>query len=85
MDVDRWEAYHSPFEDLKIGEFADFPGGPVVENPPCNSEDKDLIPGWRTKIPHAMEQLNPCATTAGTVWARTTTREPAHQSELLSL
>ena len=64
MDVARWEVCHAPFEDLKIGEFGDFP---VVKNPPCNSEDKDLIPGWRTKIPHAMEQLNLCATTTEAV------------------
>ena len=23
----------------------DFPGGPVVKNPPCNAEDLGLIPG----------------------------------------
>ena len=24
----------------------DFPGGPVVKNPPCNAGDKGSIPGW---------------------------------------
>ena len=60
MDVARWGVCRSALEDLKIDEFGDFP---VVKNPPCNSEDKDLIPGWRTKIPHAVEQLNLYATT----------------------
>ena len=33
----------------------DFPGGPVVNNPPCNARDVGLIPGQGTKIPHTME------------------------------
>ena len=37
----------------------DVPGGPVVENPPCKSEDKGLILGQGTKIPYASEQLSP--------------------------
>ena len=41
----------------------DFPGGPVVKNPPSNAGDVGSIPGGGTKIPHAVEQLNPCATT----------------------
>ena len=43
----------------------DFPGGPVVKNPLSNAGDAGSIPGWGTKIPHAMGQLSP----------RTTTRE----------
>ena len=39
-----------------------FSGGPVVENPPCNSGDTGLIPGWGTKVPHAVEQLGLCGT-----------------------
>ena len=40
----------------------DFPGGPVVKNPPpCNTGDKGSIPGQETKIPHAPEQLGPCS------------------------
>ena len=38
-------------------------GGPVVENPPCNEGDSGSIPGQGTKIPHALEQLNPHAAT----------------------
>ena len=41
----------------------DFPGGPVVKNPSCNAGDASLIPGQRTKIPHAAGQLSPHATT----------------------
>ena len=34
------------------------PSGPVVKNPPCNSGDMGSIPGRRTGIPRATEQLN---------------------------
>ena len=30
-----------------------FPGGPVVNNLPCNVGDTGSIPGWAVKIPHA--------------------------------
>ena len=43
--------------------YRDFPGGPVVENPSCNIGDTCSIPGWGTKIPHAVGQLSPRATT----------------------
>ena len=29
----------------------DFPGGPVVRNPPSSTEDMGWIPGWGPKIP----------------------------------
>ena len=45
-----------------INESWDFPGGPVVKNPPSNAGDTSSIPGWRTKIPHAAGQLSPGAT-----------------------
>ena len=35
-----------------------FPGGPVVRNPPSNAGDAGLILGWGTKIPHASGQLS---------------------------
>ena len=41
----------------------DFPGGPVVKNPPSNAGDMGSIPGQGTKIPHATGQLSPHATT----------------------
>ena len=37
----------------------DFPGGPVVKKPPSNARDAGLIPGWGTKLPHAVGQLSP--------------------------
>ena len=36
----------------------DFPGGPVVKNLSCNAGDMGWIPGWGTRTPHTMEQLN---------------------------
>ena len=40
-----------------------YPGGSVVKNLPANARDPGLVPGWRTKIPHALEQLGLCAAT----------------------
>ena len=37
----------------------DFLGGPVVKTLPSDAGGLGLIPGWGTKIPHAMEQLSP--------------------------
>ena len=36
----------------------DFPDGSVVKNPPSNAKDLGSIPGWGTKIPHAVGQLS---------------------------
>ena len=44
----------------------DFPGGPVVKNPPCSAGDTGSIPGQGTKIPHATGQLSLHATTTET-------------------
>ena len=42
----------------------DFPGGPVVKNPPSNAGAAGLIPGRGTKIPHAGGATKPaCAAT----------------------
>ena len=35
----------------------------MVRNLPANEGDAGSIPGWGTKIPHAVGQLSPCATT----------------------
>ena len=35
----------------------DFPGGPVVMNPPCNAGDTGSIPGQGTKISHVTKQV----------------------------
>ena len=46
--------------ELIIDRARDFPGSPVVKNPPCNAGDAGSIPGQgshrpqvATKIPHA--------------------------------
>ena len=41
----------------------DFPGGPLVKNPPANAGDLGSIGHWSWKSPHAAEQLSPGATT----------------------
>ena len=41
----------------------DFPGGPVVKNPPSNAGVLGSIPGQGTYIPHAAGQLSLHATT----------------------
>ena len=46
-----------------ISQLGDFPGGAMVTNPSCNAGDMNSIPDWETKIPHALEQLRPRATT----------------------
>ena len=48
----------------------DFPGGPVVKNPPSNAGDAGSIPGQGAKIPQSMRQLSPC----------TATTEPVHHN-----
>ena len=50
---------------LKI-EMRDFSGGAVVKNPPANAGDG--FNPWSGKIPHAAEQLSPCATTTEPVF-----------------
>ena len=45
---------------LRLG---DFPGGPVVKNPPSNAGDAGSIPGWETRLSQAAGQLSPWATT----------------------
>ena len=49
----------------------DFPGGPVVKNPPSNAGDTGSITGRGTKIPHAMGQLS----------SRAITPEPVHLNQ----
>ena len=39
----------------------DFPGSPVVKNPPSNAGDVRSIPGLGTKIPQAAGRLSPHA------------------------
>ena len=53
----------------------DFPGDPVVRNLPCKVGDVALIPGWGTRISHAVERLSPCTTQLESLCA--TTKDPA--------
>ena len=39
------------------GQLRDFPGGPMVKNPPCNAGEGGLMLGRGTKIPQDEEQL----------------------------
>ena len=69
----------------------DFPGGPVVKNPPSNAGNGGSIPDWGTKIPHASGQLSLCAAATESVRSgacvpqllslRAATTEPAPQLE----
>ena len=43
---------------VKTPTAGDFPGGPVVKNPPSRAEDEGLIPGQETRIPPVTGQLN---------------------------
>ena len=55
--------WYQRFGNKKKRSSGDFPGGPVVKNPPSNAGDAGSIPGRGTKIPHAAGQLSPHATT----------------------
>ena len=37
----------------------DFPGGPVVKNPPYNPRNAGLVPDWRTKNPTSCRTAKP--------------------------
>ena len=41
----------------KIMQDRDFPSGPGVKDPPSKAGYTGSIPGWGTKIPHAVGQL----------------------------
>ena len=43
--------------------FGDLTSGPVIKNIPCRAGDVCSVPGQGTKIPQAVEQLSPWATT----------------------
>ena len=55
----------------KVGR--DFPGGPVVKNPPSNARDAGSIPGRGPRIPYAAGQLGPHALTEARVCSRACT------------
>ena len=41
------------------GQMRDFPGGPMVKNPPCSAGESGLMLGQGTKIPQDEQQLSP--------------------------
>ena len=49
-------------QTFKVVPFREFLSGPEVKNLVCNAGDAGLILGWRTKTPHAGEQLSPSIT-----------------------
>ena len=51
------KSWESALATCKSAFSQDFPGGPVVQNLPCNSGGEGSIPGQGTKIPHPEEQL----------------------------
>ena len=57
-------------ELFQVSYLRDFPGGPVVRNPPSTAGVAGSIPGQGTEIPHAVGQLN----------SLTTTTEPTHHN-----
>ena len=65
----------------------DFPGGLIAKNPPSNAGDVALIPGQRTRIPHAVGQLNPHSVTEPSHhdWREACTPQPRPDAELNKL
>ena len=55
---------------LKKSSTEDFPGGPVVKDPPSDAGNAGSIPGRGTKIPYAVGQLSPCPATTEPVCSR---------------
>ena len=53
VSEDTLQNYHK-LGSLKQQMTGDSSGGPVVKNPTCNAGDTVSIPGWGTKIPHAL-------------------------------
>ena len=84
MDREIWCAVvhgvaksQTQLSDWTVWMSGDFPGGPVVENPPCSVGDVSLIPGRETRIPHA-EGKWPASHNC---WAGATTGESMGHSE----
>ena len=53
-----WQRFLIPEKVNKKWGQGNFPGDPMVKNPPCNVGDMNLIPGQETKIPRAAQQLS---------------------------
>ena len=66
------------YKDTKPG----LPCGPVVKHLPASAEDMGSIPALGTKIPHAVGQLSPCATTTEAFAPRATAMRSPHSPQL---
>ena len=55
----------------------DFPGGPIIQNPPSNAGNVGSIPCQETKMPHAKGQLSPRTPQLGS--SRAITKTPHRQ------
>ena len=60
--VEKWEIQTTGCKISSRMYYTDFPGGPVVGNPPANAGDMGLVP-WSKKILRVAQQLSLCATT----------------------
>ena len=71
--------------EFKIRYNGGFPVGSVVEQPACQCRKRGFAP-WSGKIPHATEQINPCATTTEPVLQSPGTTAPeVHAPQSLAL
>ena len=69
---------------LKMAQ-GDFPGGPVVKNPPCSAGVEGSISGGGSKIPHALGHLNLCLATTESLhqnWRACVIQRGAHEQQL---
>ena len=47
------------FRSIKLVTSTDFPGGPVVKNPPSNAGDMGSNPDWEAKTPTYLQAAKP--------------------------
>ena len=83
MNQEKVNGSREPSEEALVrSQIRDFPGGPVVANPPPSAGDRGLIPGMGTKLPHAVGQVHLRATTRESPHATHTKNKQKRRSEL---